>query len=86
MPRAIIVRNTIVPSMERSVFLNKARRSRAHYSGADCKYWLFEDASLPGAYIEFFEAADEETLLSAYRSAPDPVVQAARTFLEVNIV
>ena len=85
MPRALSMRHTIVPSGGREEFREKASRSRAHYSAAGCHYWLYEEAGLPGAYVEFFEAPDSETLLRAHRAAPDPIVESAPMYVETEL-
>jgi hypothetical protein len=79
------MRQTIVPSGERDEFRERARRSQTHYVGKGCQYWLFEEASLPGAYVEFFEGNDRETLLRAHRDAPQPVLESARMYIEVEL-
>ena len=78
-------RQTIVPSAERDEFREHARRSRSHYSAKGCHYWLFEEASLPGAYVEFFEAKDRDALVAAHREAPQPVLESARMYVEVEL-
>lgn len=85
MARAITMRHTIVPSPEREEFRERARRSRAHYSAAGCNYWLFEESALPGAYVEFFEAPDPETLAKAHRAAPVPILESARMYVEAEL-
>ena len=79
------IRQTTVPSSERDGFRDRARVSRSHYAGKGCHYWLFEEASMPGAYVEFFEATDRDTLLRAHREAPQPVLESARLYLEVEL-
>jgi hypothetical protein len=83
--RAISMRHTVVPSSERGEFRDRARRSLSHYAGQGCHYWLFEESSLPGAYLEFFEANDRDTLLRAHRDAPHPVLDSARMYVEVEL-
>lgn len=85
MARAISMRHTVVPAAERNKFRERARRALAHYSGNGCHYWLFEEASLPGAYVEFCEANDRDTLLRAHREAPRPVLESARMYVEVEL-
>jgi len=84
-PRAISIRHTVVPLGDKKAFRERARKALAHYAGLGCHYWLFEEASLPGAYVEFFEADDRETLLRAHRGAPDPVRESARLYVEVEL-
>lgn len=85
MPRAISMRQTVVPSHDRDEFRDRARLTLAHYSAKACQYWLFEEASLPGAYVEFFEAKDRDTLVRAHRDAPQPVLDSARLYVEVDL-
>ncbi|MEX2153722.1 MAG: hypothetical protein WD825_10320 [Gemmatimonadaceae bacterium] len=79
------MRHTVVPAGDRKQFHARARRVLVHYSGNGCHYWLFEEAGLPGAYVEFFEATDRDTLLRAHRDAPQPVLESARMYVEVEL-
>jgi hypothetical protein len=83
--RAMSIRHTIVPSAERDEFRDRAGRSSKHYSAAGCNYWLFEESALPGAYVEFFEAPDPETLQRAHNAAPQPILESARMYVEVEL-
>ena len=47
---------------------------REHYAQANCRYWVFEEAALPGAFLEFSEAPMPQTLARAHASAPDRVL------------
>ena len=85
MPRAISMRHTIVPLPERDEFRDTARRAQKHYAAAGCHYWLFEESSLPGAYVEFFEASAPDTLQQAHRGAPSPIADSARMYVEVEL-
>ena len=85
MPRAVSMRHTVVPSADREGFRARAREARAHYSGAGCRYWLYEEDQLPGAYVEFFEASDLGTLQRAHRSALGAGHQSSRIYLEVEL-
>lgn len=85
MARAITMRHTIVPAADRAEFRERAGQVHAHYSGAGCNYWLFEEAALPGAYVEFFEARDAETLRRAHHDAPDPTIESAHMYVAVEL-
>jgi hypothetical protein len=61
------------------------KRKQQHYSRAKCHFWLFEEASLPGAFLEFVEAPDADTLARAHASAPDPALDPARIYREVEL-
>src|SRR5689334_20846636 len=62
MARALSVHRTLVTPGERERFLERMARKQEHYTRAKCHFWLFEEASLPGAFLEFVEAPDEDTL------------------------
>lgn len=68
MPRALTLNRTVVPAPDRERFMTRARALRTHFQSRGCQYWVFEDADLPGAYIEFAEAADAPTLQAAHAS------------------
>ena len=85
MPRALSIKPTVVPSVDREVFRERKRATKSHYTGAGCHYWLFEEQSLPGAFLEFFEGPDAATLSSAHRDAPAAVLDAARLYIEVEL-
>ena len=85
MPRSLTLQRSIVPVGERKKFLEKLRARGAFYAKMKCKHWAFEEAELPGAFIEFIEAPDGETLAQALADAPDPVVDRSRIYREVEL-
>jgi len=85
MPRALTIQRTLVTPPERERFHEKLRRKQAYYATANCRFWSFEEAGLPGAFLEFFEAADPETLARAHAAAPDPVLDPNRVYTEVEL-
>lgn len=66
MPRALSIQRTVVPADDRFGFLEQARRREAHFQGAGCQYWMFEDAQASGEFVEFAEARDAATLAAAH--------------------
>jgi hypothetical protein len=40
---------------------------------------------LPGAFLEFVEAPDADTLARAHAAAPDPALDPARIYREVEL-
>jgi hypothetical protein len=58
---------------------------QGHYVNAKCKFWVFEEASLAGAFIEFAEGPDAATLAAAHAASPDPVLDPARIYTEVEL-
>ena len=83
--RALTLQRTLVPKADREKYFERVRRKRDHYTAAKCRFWVFEEASLPGAFIEFYEADDPEVLSKAHASSPDPVLDSARVYLAVEI-
>ncbi len=80
--RALSMRHTVVPASEREAFRTRARAARAHYTGAGCRYWVYEEDQLSDGYVEFFEAADKETLVRAHGATSQPP---SRLYLEVDL-
>jgi hypothetical protein len=85
MPRALTIQRTLVTPNERDKFHDKLRRKQEYYAKANCRFWAFEEAGLPGAFLEFFEAADAETLARAHAGAPEPVLDPNRVYREVEL-
>ena len=84
MPRALTIQRTLVTPPDRDRFHEKLRRKLEYYTKANCRFWAFEEAGLPGAFLEFFEAADAETLARAHAAAPEPVLDPNRVYAEVE--
>jgi hypothetical protein len=85
MGRALTLQRTLVPRGERERFFARMQRKREHYRQANCRFWVFEEASLPGAFIEFFEADDMDTLSRAHAAATDSVLDPGRVYTEVEL-
>ena len=85
MPRALSIHRSIVPAGDRAKYLARMLVRRAHYLNANCKFWVFEEAALTGAFIEFTEAADASTLAAAHAASPDRVLDPARIYTEVEL-
>lgn len=84
MSRWLTLQRSIVPAGERKKYMEQLGARRAYYATANCGFWVFEESGLPGAVIEFIEAADRETLEGALAGARDHVVDAARIYREVE--
>jgi hypothetical protein len=85
MPRALSVQRTLVTPNERKKFAERLKRKREYYTQANCQYWVFEETGLPGAFLEFYEAPDPQTLARAHASAPERVLDPARIYHEVEL-
>ena len=85
MSRALTIQRTLVPKADRDKYFERIKRKRDHYQKAKCRFWVFEESALPGAFIEFFEADDPETLARAHEASPEPVLDAARVYTQVEI-
>jgi hypothetical protein len=82
--RWLTLQRSIVPASERKRFMERLKARRAYYQTAKCGFWVFEETGLPGAVIEFVEAADRETLEGALAGAPDHIVDSGRIYHEVE--
>ena len=85
MPRALSIHRVIVPVADRAKYLERLRAKKEHYEKAGCKLWVFEEAALPGAFMEFTEAATAAGLAAAHASAPDQVLDPARIYTELEL-
>ena len=86
MARALTIQRTLVTPPERERFHEKLRRKQAYYAKANCRFWVFEEAGLPGAFLEFFEASDAATLAKAHAGAPEPMIlDPNRVYQEVEL-
>ena len=85
MGRALTIQRTLVTPPERERFHEKLRRKQAYYEKANCRFWVFEESRLPGAFVEFTEADDENSLINAHATAPHRVLDAARIYHELEI-
>jgi hypothetical protein len=85
LPRQLSIQRTTVPSNEREKYFERLKAVKAHYASANCRFWVFEESSLRGAFVEFTEADDETSLTLALASAPHRIFDAARIYHELEI-
>jgi hypothetical protein len=85
MGRALTIQRSLVPRADREKYFERIGRKRDHYQAAKCRFWVFEEMGLPGAFIEFFEADDPEILARAHAASPERVLDAARVYKQVEI-
>ena len=87
MPRALTIQRTLVTPGERKRFHERLAERRAYFAQAQCRYWVFEEAGLPGAFLEFVEAGDRNTLARALGGAPasDRLLDPNRVYVEVEL-
>jgi hypothetical protein len=85
MGRALTIQRTLVTPPDRERFQEKLKKKQAYYAKANVRFWAFEEAGLPGAFLEFFEASDPETLARAHAGAPEPVLDPNRVYTEVEL-
>lgn len=85
MSRALTIQRSIVPLAERKKFLQKLHARHAYYTGANCRFWAFEESDMAGAFVEFIEASDAATLSRALASAPEQMLDQARIYQEVEL-
>lgn len=85
MPRALSIQRSVVPLADRRKFLEKLRARHAYYTGANCRFWAFEESDLAGAFMEFIEAGDVATLSRALAAAPEQMLEQVRIYQEVEL-
>ena len=85
MARALVMQRCIVPPGDRKKYLAGLREKRAYYTRAECRFWAFEEAGLPGAFLEFIEGPDVATLTAAQERAPEPPRDPGRIYREVEL-
>ena len=83
--RVLTMERAVVPRSDRERYVERLRARRDYYRGAGCNYWVFEEADLPGAFVEFTEAGDAKVLAAALEAAPDPVRDSRRVYREVEL-
>ena len=85
MSKALTMHRTVVTPGDRARFLEAARAKARHYEAAACRYWLFEEAALAGAFIEFCEAPDLPALRAAHADAPGRPIATDRLYSIVEL-
>ena len=85
MARVLSMMRTIVPPHERNNNTERSRQNREYYTKPKCRLWVFEEVGLPGAFLEFYEADSAAALSAAHAGAPEPVVDPARVYREVEL-
>lgn len=85
MARSLTIHRTVVTPADRARWFDRVRVREAHFKAAGCRYWVFEEQSLPGAYVEFCEANDMPTLQAAHAASPDPVLDPTRIYSIVEL-
>ena len=71
MARALTIERSKVSRHERDSYFAGLRERRERLRAASCNFWVYEDPSEPGLFVEFTEARDVETLVAARASVFD---------------
>ena len=85
MPRALTMHRTVVPPNDRAKFFERLRAKEAHYTSAGCRFWVFEEQALAGAFVEFTEADSAPILSAAHASAPERILDPSRIYTIVEL-
>lgn len=85
MARRLTIQRTTVPHSEREKYFERLKQSKAHYTSSNCRFWVFEESSLSGAFVEFTESDDEVSLSNAHATAPHRILDPARIYHELEI-
>ena len=65
MARALTIERSKVSRHERDSYFAGLRERRDRLRTASCNFWVYEDPSEPGLFVEFTEARDVDTLAAA---------------------
>jgi hypothetical protein len=84
-PRALTIQRSIIPAADRARHLDRLRAKRDHYKSRQCRFWVFEESGVHGAFLEFIEADNAETLNAAHAAAAEPPLDINRVYLEVEL-
>ena len=76
MPRALTIERSKVSRHERDSYFTGLRERRDRLRAASCNFWVYEDPSEPGLFVEFTEARDANTLAAALATAADSAATA----------
>ena len=79
------MQRSIVPPGDRTEYMAGLREKQAYYAKVNCRFWAFEEAGLPGAFLEFIEGPDVATLAAAQQKAPEPPRDPGRIYREVEL-
>ena len=79
------MKRTIVPLPDRARYMERLAKRKTYYASAGCNFWVFEEAALNGAFIEFTEAPDRATLQEALANATELILDANRIYQEVTL-
>jgi hypothetical protein len=79
------MKRTIVPLPDRARYLQRLAKLQSYFKSKGCHFWVFEEMALNGAFIEFTESADRETLAAALAESPEQVLDANRIYQEISI-
>ena len=85
MPKALTIQRSTVPATERANYIKRVKSLHSHYAAANCRFWVFEESSLPGAFVEFTEADNEDTLNAAHATAPHKTLDPSRVYQEIEL-
>lgn len=71
MPRALAIQRLVVPARDRARYLEGLARRKAIFRREGCNFWVFEEAEIIGAFVEFAEAGSAEALAAALAAAAE---------------
>jgi hypothetical protein len=85
MPKALTMHRTLVPPGDRDKFLERLKAKHVHYTATGCRFWVFEEAAIPGAFVEFAEADSPAALSKAHAAAPEQILDPTRIYTLVEL-
>ncbi|HEY8164232.1 MAG TPA: hypothetical protein VIF83_01640 [Gemmatimonadaceae bacterium] len=84
MTRTLSIQRSTVTSAERERYLTAVAERKSQYARANCRFWVFEEIGLPGAFVEFTESDSASSLRSAHESV-GYLVGPPRIYQEVDL-
>ena len=69
MARTLTIERSKVSRHERDSYFTRLRERRDRLRSGACNFWVFEDTSEPGVFVEFTEARDADTLVAGSLAA-----------------
>lgn len=86
MARTLAMHRVTVPTRDREKYLRQVSERARHYLEANCRFWVFEDSEMRGAFVEFVEADSADILLDAHKDAPGQILEPRPIYNKVEIL
>ena len=82
---SMTIQRLIVPLHERDRYMERARERAAFYAARNWRFSVYAEADLPGAFMEFTEADDPQSLADAHAAAEQPPLDTERIYTKLEL-